>query len=311
MGGFCHCLLPTVNCPLAPMHTPVLLREVLDLLRPKPGQRFVDATIGLGGHAEALVARLMPGGRLLGLDRDEEALAAARTRLGELGGHVEWVHGDFRDIAEHAARAGLAGADGVLLDLGVSSFQVDTARRGFSFTVEGPLDMRMDASGGTPAAELIRRISAPELERILRDFGEERFARRIARAIVERRRELRTTRDLAALVERVVPRRERRIHPATRTFQALRIAVNDELGALERALATLPRWLGPGGRVAIISFHSLEDRIVKQAFRAYERAGAVTVVTRKPVRPSAEEVEANPRSRSARLRVAEKVRRET
>jgi len=288
------------------MHTPAMLSEVLDLLRPKPGERFIDATVGFGGHAEALAARLVPGGCLLGLDCDEEALAAARTRLGNLGGQVELVHGNFRDIAEHAARAGFSGADGVLFDLGVSSFQVDTARRGFSFAVEGPLDMRMDASGGTPAAELIRRISAPELERILREYGEERFARRIARAIVERRRELRTTRDLAALIERVVPWRERRIHPATRCYQALRIATNDELGALEGALATLPRWLGPQGRVAIISWHSLEDRIVKQAFRAYERAGVVSVVTRKPVRPSAEEVEANPRSRSARLRVAER-----
>jgi len=288
------------------MHTPVLLAEVLGLLSPEPGQRFIDATLGLGGHAAAILPRILPGGRLLGIDCDAEALAQAAARLAAFRGHFELVHGNFRDLGELASRAGIAKADGVLFDLGLSSYQLEAPSRGFSFASDGPLDMRMDRGGRTTAARLIARSSVAELERILREFGEERFARRIARALVERRKELRTTRDLASLVERVVPRRERRIHPATRTFQALRIAVNDELGALEAALKGLPRWLAPGGRVAVISFHSLEDRIVKQAFRDHEAAGEVEVVTRKPLRPSAAEVATNRRARSARLRVAER-----
>ena len=291
------------------MHLPVLVGEVLDLLRPGAGRRFIDATIGLGGHAEALLERLMPTGRLLGTDRDAEALAVARERLARFGDHLELVHGDFRQLADHAARLGGEGADGVVLDLGVSSYQLDTAERGFSFNLEGPLDMRMDPTAPTTARTLLLRSSAAELERILRDYGEERYARRIARAIHEHRRDLRTTGDLASLVERVVPRREGRLHPATRTFQSLRIAVNDELGALDEALSTLPRWLAPGGRVAVIAFHSIEDRIVKRAFREHAAAGEVAIVTRKPVRPSEAEVAANPRSRSSRLRVAERLAR--
>jgi len=267
---------------------------------------MIDATVGLGGHAAALLERLVPGGFLLGLDRDAEALELARGHLAPFAGHFELVHGDFRDLAGHAARHLGRGADGVVMDLGVSSYQLERADRGFSFLADGPLDMRMDASQGRPASELLARSGERELERILRECGEERFARRIARAIAERRGRLRTTGDLAALVEAVVPRREPRLHPATRTFQALRIAVNDELGALEAALGTLPQWLAPGGRLAVISFHSLEDRIVKQALRGFASEGVVTVVTRKPLRPTAEEVAANPRARSARLRVAER-----
>jgi len=256
-----------------------------------------------------LLERLAPDGRLLGIDCDAEALRLAEERLRDFRGLFELVHGSFRDLAEHAARLGAGGADGVLLDLGVSSYQLESPR-GFSFAVEGPLDMRMDPSRGRTARQLIERASAVELERILREYGEERYARRIARAIVERKRELRTTRDLASLVERVVPRREQRLHPATRTFQALRIAANDELGALQEALTTLPEWLAPGGRVGVISFHSLEDRIVKRTFREHAAAGVVEVVTRKPVRPSAAEVAANYRSRSGRLRVAQRLREE-
>ncbi len=288
------------------MHEPVLLAEVVEWLRPAPGKWLVDATVGLGGHASALLERLVPGGRLLGLDCDAEALALARERLKGFEGHFELVHGNFRDLAEHVARHSGRGADGVVMDLGVSSYQLEEPSRGFSFNLDGALDMRMDASRGITAAELIARSSAAELERIFRNYGEERYARRLARAVFERRKALRTTRDLAALIEAVVPTRERRLHPATRVFQALRIAVNDELGALEAALGTLPQWLAPGGRAAIIAFHSLEDRLVKRAFRDYERAGDVTVLTRKPVRPTAAEVAANPRSRSARLRVAER-----
>lgn len=287
------------------MHTPVMVAEVLEVLRPSAGRRFVDATVGLGGHAEALLARLLPGGRLLGLDCDAEALERARERLSRFGDAAELVHGNFRDLAAHVAI--LAGpADGVVFDLGVSSYQLESPSRGFSFALDGPLDMRMDNSGGKTAGALIRGSRPRELERLLRELGEERYARRIARAIVEHRRQLRTTRELASLVERVVPRRERRIHPATRTFQALRIAVNDELGALDRALATLPEWLAPGARVAVMSFHSLEDRTVKTRFRELAGAGKVEVLTRKPLRPSPQEVAANPRARSARLRAAER-----
>jgi len=301
---------PASSCLSKPAnHTPVMRREVVEFLRPAPGQRFIDATVGLGGHASALLERLVPGGWLLGLDRDSDALELARKELAPFEGHFELVHGNFRDLAEHARRLGSAGADGVAMDLGMSSFQIEGATRGFSFHSDGDLDMRMDPSQGRTAAELLARISAPDLERILREYGEERYARRIARAIVERRRTLRTARDLAALVESVVPARERRLHPATRTFQGIRMAVNDELGALEAALSALPRWLAPGGRVAVISFHSLEDRIVKQTLRAHAAAGNVTLVTRKPLRPSAAEVAANPRSRSARLRVAERTAR--
>jgi len=273
------------------MHTPVLLGEVVDALRPMPGRRFIDTTVGLGGHAAALLERLVgthsatnvSPGTLLGLDRDPDALELARERLAPFAGHFELVHGDFRDLAEHAARHLGRGADGAVMDLGVSSFQLREAARGFSFLADGPLDMRMDPTQGRPASELVARSSERELERILREYGEERFARRIARAIVERRGRLRTTLDLASLVEAVVPRREPRLHPATRTFQALRIAVNDELGALEAALRTLPQWLAPGGRFAAISFHSLEDRIVKHTLRGLASEGEVTILTRKPI----------------------------
>lgn len=291
------------------MHTPVQLSEVLDLLRPGPGQLFIDSTVGLGGHAVALLPRILPDGRLLGIDRDASALDLAAERLAPFGSHVELVAGDFRRIGDIAPQAGFGQVHGVLFDLGVSSVQLDTPSRGFSFAHDGPLDMRMDTSQRPTAATLLRRSSARELERVFRDYGEERFARRIARAVVEHRGRLRTTRDLAELVERVVPRRERRIHPATRVFQALRIAVNDEIGALEAALAAVPALLVPGGRVAAISFQSLEDRVVKRAFRELAAAGEVEVVTRKPVRPSEPEVAANRRARSARLRVAERVAR--
>lgn len=295
--------------PSIPMHEPVLVREVLDLLGPEPGQRFIDGTVGLGGHAAGALGLLLPGGRLLGLDCDESALAVAEQRLSAFRGHVELVHGNFRDIAAIARGAGFGEADGILLDLGVSGLQLQTPSRGFSFESDGPLDMRMDGRQRTTAGSLVARSSARELERIFRDYGEERYARRIARAVVAERRRVRGTRDLAELVERVVPRRERRIRPCTRVFQALRIAVNDELGALEAALDAVPGLLAAGGRVAVISFHSLEDRIVKRRFRELAKAGEMEVVTRKPVRPSASEVAANRRSRSARLRVAQRVAR--
>ena len=288
------------------MHTPVLLSEVVDLLRPGPGQLFIDSTVGLGGHAEALVPRLLPDGRLLGIDRDAAALELAAERLAPFGDRVELLAGDFRHVAQLAGEAGFAQVHGLLFDLGVSSMQLDRPDRGFSFAHDGPLDMRMDPGQRQTAAMLLRRASARDLERIFRDYGEERFARRIARAVVEQRGRLRTTRDLADLVARVVPRRERRIHPATRVFQAVRIAVNDEMGALEAALSAVPDLLAPGGRAAVISFHSIEDRMVKQAFRKLAAVDEMELVTRKPIRATEAEVADNRRARSARLRVAER-----
>ncbi|MFW6163020.1 MAG: 16S rRNA (cytosine(1402)-N(4))-methyltransferase RsmH [Planctomycetota bacterium] len=288
------------------MHTPVLVPEVVEFLRPRPGQRMIDGTVGLGGHALALLPRLLPGGRLLGIDCDETALSAAAERLSKYRGHFDLAYGNFRDLPAVAAREGYSAADGILLDLGVSSAQLDASERGFSFAAEGPLDMRLDPSQRTTAATLLRRASARELERIFREYGDERYARRIARAVAAERGRLRTTTDLARLIERVVPTRERRIHPATRCFLALRVATNDELGALEAALDAAPGLLAPGARMAVISFHSHEDRLVKHRFRDQARAGVMSVVTRKPVRPSAEEVSRNRRSRSAKLRVAER-----
>ena len=243
---------------------------------------------------------------MLGTDCDASALAAASERLCKFRGHFELVHGNFRDIAAIATGSGFGKVDGILLDLGVSSFQLDTPERGFSFAADGPLDMRMDTSQRTTAATILRRSSARDLERIFRDYGEERYARAIARAVVAERGRLRTTRDLAELIERVVPRRERRIHPGTRVFLSLRLTTNLELEALEAALAAVPGLLAPAGRVGVISFQSLEDRIVKHRFREQARAGEMAVVTRKPVRPSAAEIARNPRSRSAKLRVAER-----
>jgi 16S rRNA (cytosine1402-N4)-methyltransferase len=286
------------------MHTPVLVAETLELLDPQPGQRAVDATLGTGGHAEALLERILPGGRLLGIDRDVDALDVARERLAPFGQAARLIHGDFRHLGTIVEETGVGAADCVLFDLGTSALQLEHTERGFSLTEDGPLDMRMDPTAGPTAADLIRQWSARDLEQVLRDYGEERYARRIARAVAERRRELRSTGDLARLIERTVPTRERRIHPATRTFQALRMAVNDEPGALAEALETLPQWLAPGGRAAFISFHSGEDRQVKRAFRAYQHEGVVERLTRKPLRPSEAEVERNRRARSAKLRVA-------
>ena len=289
------------------MHTPVLVSEVLEFLRPRPGQRFIDGTVGLGGHAATLLPRLLSGGRLLGIDRDASALDVAAERLSKYRGHFELVHGNFRDLAAIVGRTDFGKVDGILLDLGVSSLQLDTPERGFSFVAEGPLDMRMDTTQPTTAATILRRAPARDLERLFRDYGEERFARAIARAVVRERGRLRTTRDLAELIERVVPRREWRIHPATRVFLALRLRVNSELEALEAALEAAPAVLSPGGRIGVISFHSLEDRIVKNCFRDQARAGTMSVVTRKPVGPTEAEVERNRRARSAKLRVAERL----
>ena len=283
-----------------PRHTPVLAAEVVRLLDPQPGETWVDCTVGGGGHTRLIAERIGPGGRVIGLDQDPGMLELARPTLAGLP--VELVHASFDQLVEVLGQRGLERVDGVLADLGFSSDQVDDPARGLSFRDDGPLDMRLDPTTGPTAADLVNTLTEEALADVLFEYGEERKSRRVARRIVERRREkpFARTGELAEVVRRCVPR-SGGIDPATRTFQALRIAVNDELGALERLLAVLPRVVKPGGRAGIISFHSLEDRQVKQAFR--DRA-VWRAVTKKPVTASAEEVARNPRARSAKLRVA-------
>jgi len=288
-----------------PRHVPVLSAEVLALLAPAPGQVIVDATLGAGGHARLLAERIVPGGRLIALDRDPARIELARPRLEGLP--VTLVVASFDQLRQVLDNLGIDRIDAVLADLGISSDQLDEAARGFSFQQDAPLDMRMNPSVGETAAGLLRRLSERDLADIFYEYGEERFSRRIARKIVEvrQRQPIETTGQLADLVRRCVPRptgrRRHTIDPATRVFQALRIAVNDELSALEGLLSVLPHCLKPGGRAAIISFHSLEDRRVKQAFR--DRA-LWEVLTRKPVEAGEDEERRNPRARSAKLRVA-------
>jgi 16S rRNA (cytosine1402-N4)-methyltransferase len=278
----------------------------MELLAVSPGGLWVDGTVGLGGHAAEILRRSGPLGTLLGLDRDEQAVARAGARLAAFGARVRLLHADYRALPR--LLEGEAPPRGVLLDLGVSSMQLDDARRGFSFQAEGPLDMRMDASGGPTAADLVNRLPERELADLIFRFGEERGSRRVARAIAfaRARGPLRTTTELAALVRRALPRAGRqRIDPATRTFQALRIAVNEELRGLGECLQAVGERLEPGGRLAVIAFHSLEDREVKLAFRALAARG-FRLLTRKPLRPGAEEAARNPRARSARLRGVER-----
>ena len=305
------------------MHLSVLSKESIELLEPRPGQVFVDCTLGAGGHARLLLQRISPGGRLLAIDRDQAALAAAEERLGGTGSTPVLVHADFAEVARVAREAGFERVDGVLFDLGLSSDQLDDPRRGFSFRQDGPLDMRMDAHNPVTAERVVNELSERDLAAVIRRLGEERWAARIARFIAERR-PLKTTREVAAAVEAAIPRGAwpPDIHPATRTFQALRMHVNDELGSLAGGLRGALDILGPGGRMAVISFHSLEDGLVKRFFAEESRdclcpprqpvctcahRASLRVLTRKPVRPTAEEVAANPRSRSARLRAAERL----
>lgn len=306
-------------------HRPVLLRETIELLAAERGGWFVDCTVGLGGHSEAIL-QASSGAQVLGIDRDEEALRAARERLAQYGSRFRSVHADFRELTRVLATAKVKQVRGVLADLGVSSLQLDSPVRGFSFRHDAPLDMRMDMSSGATAAELLGRLSEVEIARIIFEYGEERRARRIARWIVERRElgePIQTTRDLAGLVERAAGReKKRRIHPATRTFQALRIAVNAELENLDRFLSEAVDHLEPDGRLAVISFHSLEDRIVKRTLLKLSgrcqcpprlprcMCGArkdIEILTRRPIAPTEEEIESNPRARSARLRGARKI----
>jgi 16S rRNA (cytosine1402-N4)-methyltransferase len=286
--------------PSSTRHVPVLLSRVLEFLAPLPGQTIVDCTLGGGGHAEALATRLVPGGKLIGLDQDQSMLDRAKSRLENLP--VQLIQANFDQLRPVLNRLGLNAVDGVLADLGFCSEQMDDPQRGFSFQAAGPLDMRLDTSVGPTAGDLLHQLSERDLADIFWRFGEERFSRRVARRIVESRKLAppRTTEELANLVRRCVPR-GRGIDPATRVFQALRIAVNDELGALERLVASLPWCLRPGGRAVIISFHSLEDRLVKRAFKDKEHWQELT---RKPIQAPDHEVQANPRSRSAKLRAA-------
>ena len=306
--------------PDAVWHEPVLRNEVLRVLEPRPGKIFLDGTLGGGGHSKSLLAA---GARVVGLDRDTEALRHAVARLSTFGDRFLAVHSNFCEAAENSTVRSFAPFDGALLDLGVSSHQLDSAERGFSFRHDGPLDMRMDSGAGETAADLLNAAPEAELARIFREFGEEPQSRRAARAIVAERERIAFSRtgQLAALIEKVIPRRGR-IHPATRVFQALRIAVNDELGALRRALETIPALLRGGARFAVITFHSLEDRIVKSFFRAGSEewldrpewpaprrnpGRCFLDLTRKPLEPDAEEVKRNPRARSARLRAVEMI----
>jgi len=291
------------------MHEPVMVAEVLEHLAPSRGGVFVDCTLGLGGHSRAL----LEGGasRLIGVDRDPAALELARAALSEFGGRVELVHSDYRRIDELLDARGITQVDGVLADLGVSSMQLDAPGRGFSFRRDEPLDMRMDTTAGPTAAEAIRDADERTLADVIYEFGEERHARRIARSLMEhkQRAPIDTTGQFADIVRRAIPRKGyMRIDPATRTFQAIRIWVNRELEGLDAFLLHAARRLSPGGRLAVITFHSLEDRIVKHTLRSLQAAGEIglTVRTKRPLVPTEVEVERNPRARSAKLRAAER-----
>jgi 16S rRNA (cytosine1402-N4)-methyltransferase len=309
-----------------PAHRPVLLHPLIQSLQPRPGNVVVDATLGGGGVTAALLDHVLPGGRVLAIDLDHAAIEAARARFAAARDSVTVAQGNFAELAHIVAAENISAVDAVAFDLGVSSFQLDHPERGFSFRQDGPLDMRMDRDSAVTAADIVNGEPVEELEGILRELGQERFARAIAQAIARARRKhpLTTTGQLRAIVEEVMPHRfwPKRIHPATRTFQAIRIAVNDELRSLERGLQAAISILRPGGRLGVISFHSLEDTIVKNTLHVAAQncvcppqqphctcahRATLFILTRKVIRPDARELADNPRSRSARLRVAEKL----
>jgi len=312
----------------SPIHQPVLLREMMEYLVPQNGDVFVDGTLGMGGAASLAAQAVAPDGLFIGFDKDSESLEVARKNLKEIKGKKELIHSDFRNMKEVMAQIGVGQADKIFLDLGISSFQLDQETRGFSFDREGPLDMRMDRSWGLTAAEVVNRFPEKELADLIYLYGEERYARRIARKLVYLRetKPFETTKDLADAVKTslrgTVKPGHTRIHPATRTFQALRIYVNQELESLEVFLKDFVSILKPGGRIGIISFHSLEDRLVKTAFRREAgqcvcdapielcqcpRTENIRLISRKPIVPGEDETEANPRARSAKFRVAERI----
>ena len=294
------------------MHFPVLLEEVIAFLDPEPGDVIIDATLGGGGHAAETLKKIVPGGSLIAFDRDPEAIARARESLSAFDKDITYINDDFRNLGTVARSMGIDGIDGAVFDLGMSSYQVDDAERGFSFLREGPLDMRFDNKTGLTADEVVNGYGKEELTDIIREYGEERHAMAVARAIVKARgtSKIRTTGELAEIVKKAVGYRYRgqKLHPACRTFQALRMHVNDEMGAIESGVREALSLLRPEGRICVISFHSIEDRAIKNIFKHYKKMGDVNILTKKPLRPSSEEMISNPRSRSAKLRVAEKIR---
>ncbi len=301
-------------------HVPVLLDEVIEYLNLKENKVIVDCTIGEGGHAEKILGNLGPSGILLGIDQDQDALVAAERRLAPFGKRVDLIWGNFTNLAKILREEGIGKVDGILFDLGVSSLQLSRRERGFSFLKEGPLDMRMDKTLRLKASDLINHLSYEELQNMISKLGEERWAKRIARAIAREREKtpVTTTAQLARIVERAIPhwgripryRKQALVrgrHPATRTFLALRIKVNRELENLKEVLPQAVNSLKKGGRICIISYHSLEDRIVKNSFQEFARQGRLKILTKKPVTPTIEEIKVNPRSRSAKLRVGERI----
>jgi 16S rRNA (cytosine1402-N4)-methyltransferase len=302
-------------------HQPVLYKEIIHALQPHNGGRYVDGTLGAGGHARGIMEASAPDGQLLGLDVDPQALAIARRNLAPYEQRIHLAQASYTSLATHLAQLQWEAVDGIVLDLGASSMQFDTPERGFSFLHDAPLDMRFGPQALQTAADLVNKSSERELADLIYQYGEERESRKIARAIVKAR-PIRTTRELVAAIEAVSPRRGDRVHPATRTFQALRIAVNEELASIEAVLPQAVAALSAGGRLAVISFHSLEDRIVKDFFREQsrdlvnppyeqiypeERKATLKEVNRKPIMPSEDEIKNNPRARSAKLRIAEKL----
>jgi 16S rRNA (cytosine1402-N4)-methyltransferase len=288
-----------------------MLKEAVDYLDLSPGKTIVDATIGTGGHSEEIIKEILPRGRLIGIDRDEESLGIAKVRLSDYKDSCEFVYGNFSDLDSILKNLSIKRVDGILLDLGISSYQLSNAQRGFSFQADGPLDMRLDRNSYISAYDLVNNLNEDEISSLLWTFGQERFANRIAHQLVaERQRHaIATTTDLSDIIVKAVPYKYRyyRIHPATRTFQAVRIAVNRELEALEIALEKSVGLLGEEARMSVIAFHSLEDRIVKFSFRKFAASGLVEILTKKPLEPTDEEAAANPRSRSAKLRAVRRI----
>jgi len=302
-------------------HVPVLYQEVLEVLNPVPGGLYVDGTIGAGGHSRGILERSAPDGKLIGFDRDPAALALAMSNLAEFSDRVTLIHSSYQEVVSHLNNLDWQKVDGILIDLGLSSMQLNTPERGFSFRYDAPLDMRFDPDQSFSASDLVNEYTREELAEIIFTYGEEKFSRRIADAIIANR-PLSTTKELAELIKGIVPHTRSKIHPATRTFQALRIAVNNELDALEAFLPAALEVLKPGGRLAVIAFHSLEDRIVKRYFRqesrdcicppeipicVCENKARIKEIARRPIRPEDHEIHENPRARSAKLRAAEKI----
>lgn len=293
------------------VHNPVMLKEILKYLDPKAGETIIDCTIGLGGHSKEILKRISPGGRLIGIDRDSESLSLADKRLKKIGSSYRLIWDDFRNLDKVMSELELEEVDGMFFDLGVSSYQLENPERGFSIKFDGPLDMRMDRQSFISAYDLVNSLSEREISSILKAFGQEHWHNRIANILVRQRNKtpISSTRELTNIVLKAMPYKQRRsrIHPATRTFQAFRIAVNRELEALEITLEKSVSFLRAGGHLCVISFHSLEDRVVKNKFRQFAKEGILSILTKKPLIPQNEEIKINPRCRSAKLRVAQKL----